>query len=77
MLDSVIIRDTTRKHFSATLTCNRKEFSYDGMSFHRIVPFNWKKYINSNFFWEFSGTPARLKWNFTHGYQMLIYYRVK
>lgn len=77
MLDSVIIRDTTRKHFSATLTCNRKEFAYDGMSFHRIVPFNWKKYINSNFFWEFSGTPARLQWNFTHGYQMLIYYRVK
>ena len=77
MLDSVIIRDTTRKHFSATLTCNRKEFAYDGMSFHRIVPFNWKKYINSNFFWGFSGTPARLQWNFTHGYQMLIYYRVK
>lgn len=77
MLDSVIIRDTTRKHFSATLTCNRKEFAYDGMSFHRIVPFNWKKYINSNFFWEFFGTPARLQWNFTHGYQMLIYYRVK
>lgn len=77
ILDSVIIRDTTRKHFSATLTCNRKGFAYDGMSFHRIVPFNWKKYINSNFFWEFSGTPARLQWNFTHGYQMLIYYRVK
>jgi hypothetical protein len=77
ILDSVIIRDTTRKHFSATLTCNRKGFAYDGMSFHRIVPFNWKKHINSIFFWEFSGTPARLQWNFRHGYQMLIYYRVK
>ena len=77
ILDSIIIRDTSQQHFSSTLTCNRKEFAYDGMSFHRIVPFNWKKYINSKFFWEFSGTPARLRWNFTHGYQMLIYYRVK
>ena len=77
VIDSAIIRDTTRKHFSATLTCNRKEMAYDGMSFHRIVPFNWKKYINSNFVWEFFGTPKNLQWNFTHGYQMLIYYRVK
>ena len=77
VIDSAIIRDTTRKHFSATLTCNRKEIAYDGMSFHRIVPFNWKKYINSNFVWEFFGTPKNLQWNFTHGYQMLIYYRVK
>ena len=77
VIDSAIIRDTTRKHFSATLTCNRKEMAYDGMSFHRIVPFHWKKYINSNFVWEFFGTQANLQWNFTHGYQMLIYYRVK
>ena len=77
ILDSIIIRDTSQQHFSATLTCEGKEIGYDGMSFHRIVPFNWKKYINSNFFWEFLGTQANLKWNFTHGYQMLIYYRVK
>ena len=77
ILDSIIIRDTTQQHFSATLTCNRKEIAYDGMSFHRVVPFNWKKYINSNFFWEFDKTPESLQWNFTHGYQMLIYYRVK
>jgi len=77
ILDSIIIRDTSQQHFSATLTCEGKEIGYDGMSFHRIVPFNWKKYINSNFFWEFVGTQANLQWNFTHGYQMLIYYRVK
>jgi hypothetical protein len=81
ILDSCVIRDTTHQHFSANLTCNNKEVAYDGMSFHRIVPMNWKKYINTDFSWGFegsnnsNGTP--LKWNFTKSYQMLIYYRVK
>lgn len=81
MLDSCVIRDTTQQHFSATLTCNKKEMGYDGMSFHRLVPLEWKKYINSDFVWGFDGSNnadgSPLKWNFTHGYQMLIYYRVK
>ena len=81
MLDSCIIRDTTQQHFSTTLTCDNKQLAYDGLSFHRLVPLEWKQYINSDFSWgfdgsnNFDGTP--LKWNFTHGYQMLIYYRVK
>jgi hypothetical protein len=81
MLDSCVIRDTTRQHFSATLTCDSKEMAYDGMSFHRLVPLEWKKYINTDFSWGFEGSNnsdgTPLKWNFTHGYQMLIYYRVK
>jgi hypothetical protein len=81
MLDSCVIRDTTQQHFSATLTCEKKEMAYDGMSFHRLVPLDWKKYINSDFSWGFKGSNdadgTPLKWNFTHGYQMLIYYRVK
>jgi hypothetical protein len=83
MLDSCVIRDTTQQHFSATLTCEGKEMAYDGMSFHRLVPLEWKKNINSDFSWGFEGSndyPAGgtpLKWNFTHGYQMLMYYRVK
>lgn len=80
-LDSCIIRDTTQQHFSATLTCENKELAYDGMSFHRLVPMEWKKNINSDFSWGFDGSNdsdgTPLKWNFTHGYQMLIYYRVK
>ena len=81
ILDSCVIRDTTHQHFSANLTCDHKEVAYDGMSFHRLVPMNWKKYINTDFSWGFegsnnsNGTP--LKWNFTNCYQMLIYYRVK
>lgn len=81
LLDSSVIRDTTQQHFSATLTCEGKEMAYDGMSFHRLVSLEWKQYINSDISWGFegsndsNGTP--LKWNFTHGYQMLMYYRVK
>jgi hypothetical protein len=55
--------------------------AYDGMSYHRLVPMEWKKYINSDYSWQFKGSNnsdgSPLKWNFLHGYQMLIYYRVK
>jgi hypothetical protein len=80
-LDSCVIRDTTQQHFCSTLTCDTKEMAYDGMSYHRLVPLEWKKYINSDFSWGFEGSNdsdgTPLKWNYTHGYQMLIYYRVK
>lgn len=81
MLDSCIIRDKSQQHFCCTITCEGKEMAYDGMSFHRLVDLAWKKYINSDFVWEFEGSTDAggkpLKWNFTHGYQMLVYYRVK
>jgi len=80
-LDSCVIRDITQQHFCAVLTCESKEMAYDGMSYHRLVSLEWKKYINSDFSWGFEGSNdadgTPLKWNFTHGYQMLIYYRVK
>jgi hypothetical protein len=80
VLDSCVIRDMTQQHFCATLTCEGREMAYDGMSYHRIVPMEWKKYINTNFTWSFDGSYdedwSSLKWSFLHGYQMLIYYRV-
>jgi hypothetical protein len=79
-LDSAIIRDTTQQHFSATLTCEKVEMGYDGLSYHRLVPLEWKKYINADHSWGFQGSKDKgvpLEWNFRHGYQMLIYYRVK
>jgi hypothetical protein len=80
-LDSCLIRDTSQQHFSATLTCEKKEMAYDGMSFHRLVPLNWKTKINTDFYWEFKGSTdlenKPLQWNFKHCYQMLLYYRVK
>jgi hypothetical protein len=81
VLDSCIIRNTKRHHFSSLLTCERTEMAYDGMSFHRLVKMNWKKNINKNHVWRFEGSTDRygkqLEWNFLNGYQMLIYYRVK
>jgi hypothetical protein len=81
VLDSCVIRDTTQQHFCATLTCEKKQMAYDGLSFHRLVNLEWKQHINSNFVWQFDGSNnidgTPLNWNFRHGYQMLFYYRTK
>lgn len=79
VLDSAVIRDTSKQHFCATLTCEDKEMAYDGMSFHRLVNMEWKKHINSDFKWQFLGSNDAnnkpLTWNFVNGYQLLVYYR--
>jgi len=79
-LDSCIIRDVEQQHFSATITTEGKEWAYDGMSFHKLVPMNWKKMLNSREKWTFEGSTnldgSSLEWSFLHGYQMLIYYRI-
>jgi hypothetical protein len=55
--------------------------AYDGMSYHRLVNLDWKNHINSDFMWSFEGSNnsdgSPLKWSFLHGYQMLLYYRVR
>ena len=79
-LDSCIVRNTMGHHFCSLLTCEQKEYAYDGMSFHRLVPLAWKKQINKIFTWQFEGSTDAddklLEWNFKSGYQMLVYYRV-
>ena len=79
VLDSAVIRDTSKQHFCATLTCEDKEMAYDGMSFHRLVNMEWKKHINSDYKWQFLGSNDAnnkpLTWNFVNGYQLLVYYR--
>ena len=80
-IDSTIVRDISKQHFCATITCEGNEMGYDGMSFHRLVSMKWKNNLNSNINWQFEGTKdydgTSLKWNFTKSYQLLIYYRVK
>ena len=80
MIDSASVRDISKRHFCATLTCDGKEIAYDGMSFHRLEPFEWKHKMNSDYNWKFEGTKdddgRYLLWNFTKCYQMLMYYRV-
>jgi len=80
-IDSAVVRDISKQHFCATITCEGKEMGYDGMSFHRIVPLEWKHKMNSDQNWQFEGTRNYdgnpLDWNFMKSYQMLIYYRIK
>jgi hypothetical protein len=80
MLDSCVVRNTEGYHFCSLLTCEKKEYAYDGMSFHRLVPLSWKKRLNEDFVWKFKGSTDNnnvpLEWNFKSGYQMLVYYRV-
>lgn len=79
-LDSSIVRDMGKEHFCAMITCEGKEFGYDGASFHRLVPMKWKTNINTDKKWKFKGTEYEpgdpLYWSFMNGYQMLNYYRV-
>jgi hypothetical protein len=80
-IDSAVVRDISKQHFCATITCEGKEMGYDGMSFHRLVSMKWKDNLNSNINWQFEGTNdydgTPLEWNFTKSYQLLMYYRVK
>ncbi len=79
-LDSCIIRDTNKQHFCCTLTCEGKEYAYDGFSYNRIVKMKWKDKINKNYTWGFDAPDVEalgkpLEWNFRNSYQMLMYYR--
>ena len=80
-IDSAVVRDVSKQHFCATLTCEGAEMGYDGMSFHRLGSLKWKDNLNRNIDWKFEGTKdydgTSLLWNFTKCYQMLIYYRIK
>lgn len=72
VLDSAILRNTEKFHFSAYLTCNDNDFSFDGESFSRMSPFPWKSKINQNIEWQTSKYDTLF--NFQKGYQILIYY---
>ena len=80
-IDSAVVMDISKQHFCATITCEGVEMGYDGMSFHRLVPLQWKNNLNTNLNWQFEGTKdydgTPLEWNFTKSYQLLSYYRVK
>ena len=74
-LDSVLIRDTSARHFCCVLNCGGKEYGFDGESFHRMSSFKWKNLINKDKDWSFEG--STVNWNFRNGFQQLYYYRVQ
>ena len=75
ILDSAVLRDTQKKHFSAYITCNGKPFGFDGEGFARITPFDWKKKMNKDTKWRFADQ-YKTYFNFQKGYYMLFYYRI-
>ena len=76
-LDSVVLRDTSQQHFCSLITCNKKDYAFEGSSFKRISPFKWKHLLNKNAHFSFDGLASQLDmaWNFRKGYQQLFYYR--
>ena len=77
VLDSAILRDTTKIHFSAYITCGGKDYSFDGASLSRLQPFDWRGKLNKDVTWSFDGRFSYFKFGFRTCYQMLFYYRVK
>jgi len=75
ILDSAVLMDTRKEHFSAYITCNGKSFGFDGESFARMTPFEWKKKLNKDIEWRFA-KQYETYFNFQQGYYMLFYYRV-
>ena len=75
VLDAAVLRDTKKVHFSAYLTCNGKEYGFDGESHTRMQPFKWKNKLGKNTQWRFAENYDTF-FNFKNGYQMLMYYRV-
>ena len=78
ILDSAVLRDVSKEHFTAYITCNRRDYSFDGASYSRLQPFPWRKRLNEDKVWTFKPRPGfpKLRFNFMSGYQMLLYYRV-
>ena len=75
-LESVGIRDIDRHHICALLTLNKKDYMFDGENQTNIYRKDWKKLINRN--QTFKITPGiSERYNFTKGYQCLVYFRTK
>jgi hypothetical protein len=72
VLDSICIQNIEKTHFCTLLTCDGKEYFYDGSNDTKLIPFEWKKKINSNYSW----VSDTYQYNFMNSYQQYIYYRV-
>ena len=76
-LDSAALLDNDGNHFSAYITVNNKSCMFEGYSYARIVPFEWKKKLNTKKSWKtFKSRVYEDNFNcFMKGYQLLYYYR--
>jgi hypothetical protein len=80
VLDSAIVRDTTKRHFCALLNIGKDQCGFDGVSYRKLSKFKWTPFIGKDKSWTFDGsnwdnTQDPVLWNFRKGYSILIYYR--
>jgi hypothetical protein len=72
-LDSAVLRDINKEHFSSYITCNGKGLGSDGDAKNRLQIFDWKKRLNKSGKWKLAEDYYTM-FDFTKGYQILIYY---
>lgn len=77
-LDAAMLNETnTNEHVTCAITCNDKGFAYDGQSFTRLVPCDWKeRLLNGPVDYKFETTPS-CSYSFDRGHVSLMYYRVR
>ena len=73
-LDSAVLRNTERHHFTSYITLNGESYTFEGIHDSPLEKYDWKKDININ-----KNLPIgnyHRHFNFMIGYQLLLYYRV-
>ena len=74
-LDSAIIISQDKCHYTAYITGNGKQYAFDGASFARLIPFEWKNKINTEITWKFSEDMSSI-FDFNSCSITFFYYRI-
>lgn len=75
-LDAALVRSTNTLHWTCLLTCNGSGYAYDGASFTKFIPFDWKKKVlNLNASYSFNTRSIEYEYDFHQDTHTLVYYR--
>ena len=75
-LDSVGIRDVEKEHICALITINGQDYMFDGENTTPLYKKKWRNLLNRNQTFKITSDIDE-RYNFTKGYQCLVYYRHK
>lgn len=75
-LDSVGIRDVEKEHICALITINGQDYMFDGENTTPLYKKKWRHLLNRNQTFKITSDIDE-RYNFTKGYQCLVYYRHK